>query len=77
MRIRNSINAVAMLLIGFVLGSICHVPRVQARNHVTAHIEQVSQFPMGRETNGSIGGFSCASAEGQEPKCFALVLSPD
>jgi hypothetical protein len=76
-KISNSAIAGAALIAGFVLGSMLHTPRVHARNHMTAHIEQVSQFPTGRETNGSIAGFSCASSGGEEPKCFALVVSPD
>lgn len=77
MKIPNSVIAGAALISGFAFGSMFQTPEVQARNHMTAHIEQVSQFPTGRQTNGSIAGFSCASSGGEEPKCYALVLSPD
>ena len=77
MKTPHSIIAGAALITGFVFGSMFHTPKVQARNHLTAHIEQVSQVPNGRQTNGTIAGFSCASSGGEEPKCFALIVSPD
>lgn len=75
MRVRNSLMVGVSLLVEFALGSIYHPARVQARTHMTAHIEQVFAVPMGRETNGSIAGFSCASGDGPQPQCFALVVS--
>jgi hypothetical protein len=70
-------GAGATLITGFVFGSMFDGSKVEARNHMTAHIEQVSQIPTGRETSGSIAGFSCASSGGEEPKCFALIVSPN
>ncbi len=75
MRTPNIVCAAVALSLGFVCGSVLHPHAVQARGHLTAHIEQVFTTPMGRETTGSIAGFSCASVNGQEPQCYALVLS--
>ena len=77
MKVSNSVAAGVALFVGFALGSVFHPPKVQARNHWTAHIEQVFSIPTGREVSGSITGFSCASAEGLEPKCFALIVAQD
>lgn len=75
MTVSNSVAIGMALSVGFALGSLLHPPKVQARNHITAHIEQVFPVATGRETNGSIAGFSCASADGKEPECFALITS--
>jgi hypothetical protein len=77
MTVSKSVAAGVALCVGFALGSVLHPLKVQARNHVTAHIEQVFSVPTGRQTSGSIAGFSCASSEGKEPECYALVLAGD
>jgi hypothetical protein len=64
MKISNSVLVGAALLTGFLSGSLLHPRIVQARTHMTAHIEQVFPIPTGHETNGSIAGFSCANGSG-------------
>jgi len=51
MRIPSSVIAGAALITGFVFGSMFHTTKVQARNHMAAHIEQVFEIPTGREVN--------------------------
>ncbi len=74
MKFASSIGVGVALLVGFVLGSSFGSPKAQARAQFSAHIEEVLSVPTGRQTNGSIQGFSCVRDE-QGPRCFALVLS--
>jgi hypothetical protein len=49
MRIPSSVIAGgAALITGFVFGSMFHTTKVQARNHMAAHIEQVFEIPTPR-----------------------------
>ena len=75
MKVPTSLLVGVASLVGFVFGSTFHPQRVEARAHMTAHIEQVFPIPTGRETNGSIAGFSCAGSNGQDPQCYALIIS--